>query len=66
MHSKHLDFAFQLADAADAITMRQFGSHSLLVDRKPDRTFVTEADRAAELAIRKLVEADRPDEVVTG
>ena len=66
MHSKHLDFAFQLADAADAITMRQFGSHSLLVDRKPDRTFVTEADRAAELAIRKLVEADRPDEVVSG
>lgn len=66
MHNGDLEFAFSLADLADKVTMASFRSKSLTVDRKPDRTFVTAADRAAEQAIRDAVAAARPDDVVSG
>ena len=50
-----LRFAHELADAADAITMARFRALDLRVETKPDLTPVTEADRAAEEAIRGLV-----------
>lgn len=61
-----LAFAFSLADAADAITMPRFRATDLRVDTKPDTSVVSDADRAAEEAIRDLVARERPDEGVLG
>ena len=59
-------FAHELADAADVITLGRFRALDLRVDTKPDLTPVTEADRAAEQAIRELVARDRSGETVYG
>ncbi len=61
-----LRFAHDLADAADAITMARFGARDLRVETKADLTPVTEADRAAEEAIRDLVARKRTGEGVLG
>ena len=61
-----LDLALRLADAADAITLPRFRAADLRVERKPDRTPVTDADLAAEDALRALIGAERPDDVVVG
>ncbi len=61
-----LALALGLADRADAITMELFRSASLLIDRKPDRTEVTEADRRAESVIRQTLRDVRPDHAVLG
>ena len=50
-----LVFAHALADAADAITLGALPRIDLRVETKPDLTPVSEADRAAEEAIRSLV-----------
>ena len=52
-------FALELADAADQISMRYF-RRDLRVDRKPDRTFVTQADTAIELELRERIERRYP------
>jgi histidinol-phosphatase len=49
----------ELADAADRIAMRYF-RHDPRVDRKPDRTFVTQADTAIEKMLREQIEARYP------
>jgi histidinol-phosphatase len=61
-----LRFAHELADAADAITIGRFLADDLRVETKPDQTPVTEADRAAEEAIRGLVAGGRSGEGVFG
>ena len=61
-----LRFAHELADAADAITLERFRALDLHVDTKPDLTPVSEADRAAEEAVRSLVAARRQGEAVIG
>lgn len=61
-----LRFAHELADAADAITMARFRAVDLWVETKADLTPVSEADRAAEAAIRDLVERQREGEGVLG
>ncbi len=61
-----LRFAHRLADAASAITASRFRAVDLQVETKPDLTPVSEADRAAEEAIRALVAAERPGEGVLG
>ena len=61
-----LAFAQKLADAADAITLARFRALDLSVETKPDLTPVSEADRAAEEAIRALVARHRPGEGVLG
>lgn len=61
-----LRFAHELADAADAITLARFRAHDLRVETKPDLTPVSEADRAAEEAIRALVARERRGESVYG
>ena len=61
-----LRFAHELADAADAITLALFRAHDLRVETKPDLTPVSEADRAAEEAIRDLVASERSGESVFG
>ena len=61
-----LRFAHALADAADAITLGRFRASDLRVETKPDLTPVSEADRAAEEAIRALVAASGRGEGVLG
>jgi len=57
-----LAFALELADAADALSRPRFGALDLRVDRKPDLTPVTDADRAVERALREMVDGRRPGE----
>jgi histidinol-phosphatase len=61
-----LRFAHELADAADAVTLAHFRSLDLRVDAKPDLTPVSEADRAAEDAVRALVGSSGRGEAVFG
>nr|WP_218888762.1 histidinol-phosphatase [Saccharopolyspora hordei] len=55
-----------LADVADGITGDRFRARDLNVDRKPDRTPVTDADLAVEDAVRAVLAEHRPDDVVAG
>jgi len=64
--SVDLDFAHQLADVADAITVGRFQAADLRVETKPDLTPVSEADRAAEEAIRTLIAVSGRGESVYG
>jgi histidinol-phosphatase len=61
-----LRFAHELADVADAITLGRFRASDLRVETKPDLTPVSEADRAAEEAIRTVVAASGRGEGVLG
>lgn len=65
-----LAFAARLADAAWAAISIHFRNLSGVDDKgpvhRPGFDPVTEADRAAELAMRALVTAERPDDGVTG
>ncbi|HEU4889721.1 MAG TPA: inositol monophosphatase family protein, partial [Thermoanaerobaculia bacterium] len=61
-----LQLAIELADAADAITMRHYQSSSLAVRTKSDKTPVSEADEAVERMIRERVAAERPDDGLVG
>lgn len=64
--SRDLEFAHALADAADAITLARFRALDLRVDTKPDLSPVSDADRAAEDAVRSLVAASGRGEEVFG
>src|SRR5688500_14713826 len=64
--SPDLELALSLADDADSITLAHFRSRDLRVDTKPDLTPVSEADRAAEAALRQRLARERPDEPVLG
>ena len=61
-----LRFAHELADTADAITLARFRAADLSVDTKPDLTPVSEADRAAEEALRAKIAASGRGESVLG
>ncbi|HET9117164.1 MAG TPA: histidinol-phosphatase [Pseudonocardiaceae bacterium] len=61
-----LALALALADRADRITLDRAGAADLRVDRKPDRTPVTDADLAVEDAIRTALRAQRPADAVLG
>jgi histidinol-phosphatase len=61
-----LALALELADLADALTLPRFRAADLVVETKPDLTPVTEADRAAEDALRERLAADRPSDAVLG
>ncbi|GAA2223217.1 histidinol phosphatase [Herbiconiux moechotypicola] len=61
-----LTLALRLADAADVISRDRFRAVDLHVTTKPDRTPVTDADRAVERAIRALLETERPGDAVLG
>ena len=60
-----LELALRLADAADAISLPRFRS-GLAIETKPDLTPVTEADRAVEAELRRLLTEERPDDAVLG
>lgn len=63
---KDLELALLLADAADEISLSRFQSLNLKVESKPDRTPVTDADRAVELKIRELIALYSPEDAVIG
>jgi histidinol-phosphatase len=56
----------QLADAADVISLERFRALDLRVETKPDRSPVTDADRAVELALKQLLAAHRPTDGIIG
>ena len=60
-----LSLALELADAADVIALAGFRS-GLPIEQKPDLTPVTEADRAVELELRRLLASSRPDDAILG
>lgn len=64
--NEDLAVALRLADAADAITMSRFRAADLVVDRKPDRSPVTDADTAVEEAVRAILADERPDDGILG
>ena len=61
-----LVLALALADAADAVTTKYFRAPELLVRTKNDRSPVSEADEAAERAIRDVLMRERPNDGVVG
>ena len=61
-----LALALELADLADALTLPRFRAADLVVETKPDLTPVTEADRAAEDALRERLAGVRPGDGVLG
>ena len=63
--SDDLALALELADAADAISLPHFRT-GIAVETKPDLTPVTEADRAVESELRRLLAAKRPNDAVLG
>jgi histidinol-phosphatase len=65
-YAADLALALRLADAADAITTARFGAGDLVVEAKPDLTPVSDADTAAERAIRAVLAVERADDAVSG
>jgi inositol-phosphate phosphatase/L-galactose 1-phosphate phosphatase/histidinol-phosphatase len=61
----HLALAEELADAAGAVVRRYF-RQKIAVDDKSDLTPVTVADREAEAAMRRLIEARFPEHGIFG
>jgi histidinol-phosphatase len=61
-----LALALDLAGTADEISMAHFRQRGLAVETKADETFVTEADRAIERALRDRLAGARPDDGVVG
>ena len=51
---------------ADELSMGRYLAADLRVETKPDRTPVTETDRAVEQALRRRLAADRPGDEVVG
>ncbi|MGJ6968155.1 histidinol-phosphatase [Streptosporangium sp. G11] len=65
-YNDDLRLAHVMADAADDLTMRRFKSMDLRVETKPDLTPVSDADQAAEKAIRTALGRARPRDAVIG
>jgi histidinol phosphatase-like enzyme (inositol monophosphatase family) len=65
MNDNDLALALRLADAAGA-AIRPLFRGQWSEERKADRSYVTEADRAAEAAMRKLIEAEFPHDGIIG
>lgn len=63
--SPDLTLAHELADAADAIALPRFRS-GLAIETKPDLSPVTEADRAVEAEIRRVLAEERPGDAILG
>jgi histidinol phosphatase-like enzyme (inositol monophosphatase family) len=63
--SSLLDFAVDAAWQAGRVTLRYFQT-DVTVERKPDQSVVTMADREAERVLRRLIEARFPDHAIVG
>jgi histidinol-phosphatase len=60
-----LTFALACADAADTLALEHF-RRDLVIETKPDRTFVTQADTSIERRIRELIGRAYPDHGLVG
>lgn len=60
-----IELAQRLANAAAAV-IRPYFRAEFVLETKPDASPVTLADRAAEAAMRKVIEAERPDDGIIG
>lgn len=65
-YSEDLALALELAELADDISLARFRALDLHVETKPDRSPVTDADRAVELAIKEVLSAKRPLDGIVG
>ncbi len=65
VHTDDIDLAYRLADAAGEAIRPFFRSH-FESENKADSSPVTEADRAAETAIREILDAERPEDGIIG
>ena len=63
---KDLDLALKMADHADEISLKRFRALDLLVESKPDRSPVTDADRAVESELRSIVADYKPTDSFIG
>lgn len=61
-----LALALELADIADAISLSRFRALDLKIDTKPDRSPVTDADKATEQAIKAHLKDARPNDALIG
>lgn len=61
-----LALALQLAAVADSITQNRYQALDLVIETKPDLTPVTDADKATEQALRELLAAQRPADLIVG
>ena len=61
-----LALAQRLADQADKISLARFRALDLTVETKPDRSPVTDADRAVEEALKAILTAERPADGIIG
>ena len=64
--SAELALALRLADIADAMTLPLYELREFVVDRKPDRSEVTMADRDTEAALRAEVARAHPEHCFFG
>jgi histidinol-phosphatase len=65
-YAADLALALELADEADALTLRRFRAADLVVETKPDLTPVSDADRDVERLVRERLAAQRPGDSVVG
>ncbi|QTG80598.1 histidinol-phosphatase [Arthrobacter crystallopoietes] len=65
-YNDDLRLAHVMADSVDSQTMARFKALDLKIETKPDLTPVTDADRAAEEAIRGQLSRARPRDAVLG
>lgn len=61
-----LDLAIELADIADAISLKRFSALDLHVETKPDLSPVTDADRSVEQAIKARLAEAVPNDALIG
>ena len=61
-----LDLALKLADQADEISLARYRALDLHIESKPDRSPVTDADRAVEAKLRETLSEYRPEDVIIG
>lgn len=65
-YAHECEFALHLAEVADSLTMARYQASDLQIEAKPDLTPVTEADRAVELELRKLLQKEFPNDGIVG
>jgi histidinol-phosphatase len=58
--------ALALADIADEISLQRFHALDLVVETKPDRSPVTDADRSVEQAMKALLKDRAPNDAIIG
>jgi histidinol-phosphatase len=64
--AQDLELAIRLADAADKVSLARFRALDLKVETKPDRSPVTDADKATEEAIKAILSVERPNDGIIG